>query len=112
MLPLDYGESTVEIAVDKTALTKNKTSFSVRVYNPNEKKMYLSTFLKGSGGVVMVGDAVVYSGWNTLQFNKLSTAKWDKVRVLESLQLAFSVGKGESVTDYEGATVAYMIVEE
>ena len=113
LLPVDFGESTVEVALDKTALTKNTTSFSIRVYNPNEKKMYLSTYLKGSGGGdVMVGDAVVYSGWNTLQFNKLSTTKWDKVRVLQSLQLAFSVGTGESVTDYEGVTVAYMIVEE
>ncbi len=112
MLPLDYGESTVQIALDKTTLTKNTTSFSIRVYNPNAKKTYMSAFLKGSNGVAMVGDAVVYPGWNTLQYNKLSTTKWSLVRVLEGLQLSFSVGTGENVTDYEGLTVSYMIVEE
>ena len=113
LLPVEYGESTVFVPLDKSTLTKNTSSFSIRIYNPNAKKLYLSAFLQGSAGIAMVGDAVVYPGWNTLQFNKLSTAKWDNVRQLEGLQLSFGAGVRETSTDgYEGATISYLIVEE
>ena len=112
MLPLEFGETTVEIPLDKTAITKNTISFSVRVYNPNEKKMYLSAFLNGSGGTAFVNDAVIYPGWNTLQFNKLAKTNWSRLKVLKGLQLSFGVGKGETIDGYEGTTVSYLIVEE
>ena len=112
MLPVEYGDSTVNLAVSSTAITKNTTSFSVRIYNPNAKKMYVSVFLDGSGGVAIAGDGVIYPGWNTIQINKLASVNWKNVKKLESIQFAFSLGENESIADYDGVTIASVVVEE
>ncbi|MBQ7368697.1 MAG: DUF4091 domain-containing protein [Clostridia bacterium] len=108
----EFGDSTVSIPVGSTAITKNHTSFSVRIYNPNAKKTYVSVYLSGSGGMALAGDAVLYSGWNTVQINKPSDIKWSNVKKLDSVQLIFSLGDNEVKTDYDGLTVAYIAVEE
>lgn len=111
-LPVEYGDSTVSLAVDSSAITKNTTSFSLCVYNPNAKKMYVSAVLKGSGGVAVAGDGVLYPGWNTVQINKLAAAKWKNVKKLEAIQFAFSVGDNEVLTDYDGVTIVSVVAEE
>ena len=111
-MPVEYGDSTVSLAVDSSAITKNTTSFSVRIYNPNAKKMYVSALLKGSGGVAIAGDGVLYPGWNTVQINKLAAANWKNVKKLEGLQFALSVGDNETLTDYESVTFDSVVVEQ
>lgn len=108
----EFGDSTVSIPVDSTAITKNHTSFSIRIYNPNVKKTYVSVYVSGSGGMAYAGDAVLCSGWNTVQINKPSDIKWSNVKKLDSVQLIFSLGDNELKTDYDGLTVAYIAVEE
>ena len=108
----DFGDSTVLLPLQSGAFTRNNTSISVRVYNPNAKKMFLSINLQGSGGSALLGDQVIQPGWNTLEFAHLPTANWKNVQNLNGIRLSFGVSDGETVTDYEGVTVTHLIVEE
>lgn len=110
-LPIEFGDSAVSFAVDGGTITKDTTSVSIRVYNPNEKKAYMSVFLEGTG-VVLAGDGVLYSGWNTIQINKLSSANWKNVKKLKAIRFVFSVNDDENILDYDGMTIASVTVEE
>lgn len=108
----DFGDSAVLIPLEAGTFTKNTTGIYLRVYNPNDQKMFAEITLKGSGGAALLGDQLIKPGWNTLRFGQLAKANWKNVKNLSGIQVAFSVTEGQSVTDFDGVTLTQFIVEE
>ncbi len=107
----DIGISSVSVAVDNGSLTKNDASVRVYIANPNEKHVYVSAYLEGSGGMAYAGDCVLAQGANVFEITMLSSLNWNNIRQLQNIQLAFSLADGENPDSYEPVTVSYIAVE-
>ncbi|MBQ7879975.1 MAG: DUF4091 domain-containing protein, partial [Clostridia bacterium] len=106
-----YDLNVVEIPLAASDITKNDTSFTVRIYNPDTRKAYVSAYMSGSGGVAYAGDCVLYHGWNSFKVKRLNGILWDNVKKLQSLRLEFSLRDGESVAEQQPLLIASLAVE-
>ncbi len=104
----DIGISSVSVALESGSLSKNDASVKVRLINPNEKHVYVSAYIAGSGGMAYAGDRVLYNGANVFEITMLSSLNWNNIRQLRNIQLSFSLADGENAEDYAPITVSYV----
>ena len=116
LLDSQFGYNSISIAISSQQVSRNTKSVTVRIYNPNSAKLFVSGYVVGSGASGYVTDGVIYPGWNNFKLTNIDVLNWSNIRQTQSLQLMFSFGdyddNANEAADFEQPLlISYVAVE-
>ena len=96
----DYAPYNFFISTASSAVSRKSNYLAVTFYNPSNEDILVQCYLKGSGGVTLLKDKVLKSGWNIMYISQFDQAKWSLVKTLQGIRFNFKSYNKEDVHDF------------